>query len=67
MTTTVKIQNHGPGRIRIRLRDVALSARMVDRDAAEYVIEPGENYADHLAVWDTRKLIIEEVPHEPSR
>ena len=61
MTTNVSITNHGPGKVRIRHRDISLSARRHDSDRAETVLCPEETCA-YSAVWDTRKLIIEEIP-----
>lgn len=61
MTTSVKITNNGPGRVRLRRRDICLSARGADRDQSETILAPGESL-NYECVWgNERKLIVEEV------
>ncbi len=61
MTTSIKIVNNGPGRVRVRHRDISLSARGSDKDAGERILAKGEEL-DYACVWgNDRKLIVEEV------
>lgn len=64
MTTTVQITNLGPGDVRVRLRNIAKSARKNDSDVSETILPPGGYMIAskmEAAVYEGRKLIIEEV------
>lgn len=61
MTTNLTITNNGPGRVRLRRRDICLSARGADRDSSERVLEVGETLTYECVYGNERKLLLEEV------